>query len=133
MKAIAILHTLIDTKDLLASEFPLRQAKNFAREHSYLQDVHRMERYSPMYYITEVNPEHNYGLDFKIWCCYTVDGVKFLSEKSFGGCGVISNSALQRVQIIDGKIEFLQEFFKKDLKFRPALRRLSESGYIFAG
>lgn len=133
MKKLAILHTLIDTAELLASGFPLKQAENFGREHSYKEAVARMEQYNPVYYITGANPEHNYGLDFIIWALYTADGIKFFKEMSFGGCGVISSSPLQRVVIGDGEIGFTDEFFKKDKEFRPALRRLSDAGFIFGG
>lgn len=133
MKKLKILHTLMNTQELLDGGFALKQAENFGREHAYLDAVRRMEQHNPVYYITPANPEHNYGLDFKIWAFYIADGIKFFKEMSFGGCSVISSSPLQRVIIDGGEIGFADEWFKKDKEFRPALRRLSEAGFIFGG
>lgn len=125
-----ILNTFISGEQLVASGYIGRYADNFGYNHLIKSELARWEKYKPTFYVVEADARINYGLDFQIWISYNADGINFFAQMSLGS-SCLSSSALRRVVIDGGKVEFGSQGYSKDQKNRAALRDASVRGWIF--
>jgi hypothetical protein len=84
----------------MESGYMEKYASNFGYNHLINKEVDRMHNLDIEHiFITKADPELNYGLDFKMWKVYTIDGgMRFLKEITLGGCS-ITNAPLARVNL----------------------------------
>ena len=129
-----IINTLVSSEALLESGYIQKYAANFGYNHLVDSELKRWDKYNPIYYILEADPQINYGLDFTIWISYKADGINFFKEMSLG-ISIISNSGLRRVQFPtkEGKtiVEFGDQYYSKDKSNRKSLRVHSDIGWVF--
>lgn len=129
MQNLIITHTFVSSTDLKASGLLEKWFANFGMTHIMEEKVQRMDAYKPTYYITEANPEHNYGLDFNIHVSYKADGINFFRQMCI--TSALTNGAIRRVMIENGQVSFGSQGYSKEQENRKALRAYSEAGWIF--
>ena len=72
------------------SDYPQRECENFGYEHLMKRELERWNKYDPQVFITEEDPKHNYGLNFKVWLHYKADGLYFFASISYGSSSISS-------------------------------------------
>ncbi len=72
----------------VASDYPQKECEHFGWVHLMTKELKRWSKYSPQVFITKQNPEHNYGLDFKVYLRYKADGINFFKELSYGSASL---------------------------------------------
>lgn len=85
--------------ELVSAGYVAKYASNFGYEHLVdrsLKNWANVEIHNV--FVTSANPTFNYGLDFKIWIHYTVDGINFMKQLNIGSASLTS-APLQRVML----------------------------------
>ena len=99
-----------------------KYASNFGYNHLIQKYYDQMEKYEMKnIYITEADPKHNFGLDFRMWKLYTADqGILFFKQIKLGGA-CISNTPLRRVHLTKLMPEGLDLNDSESVKENPEL------------
>jgi hypothetical protein len=86
-------------ESFMSTDWLMRQADNFGQTHLVKNEMDRWSKY-PVHniFVVEMDPVHNYGLDFQCWIHYTADGMNFMREISTGGSSITS-APLVRVML----------------------------------
>jgi len=110
--------------EYLESDYPTRECENFGYEHLMKKELLRWGKYSPQVIISNQEKEFNYGLDFKVYLLYTVDGLNFFKSINYGSSS-ISNRGFRTISSLSffmTKESYETMYAHMEVEKRPSLR-----------